>query len=428
LNGNHKFQIMKRISLVFIIFCSLVILSKAQQFTPNYDESKVPAYKLPDPLIFNDGTRVSDKISWTRRRNEILTIFQTEVYGKSPEWIGKLSSTEISSDMNALQGKAIRKEIKITLKNQNRSHDMILLLYLPKSAKPVPVFLGLNFVGNHSVTDESGIGITSTWMRNDKNAGITENKATEAGRGTDYNSWQVKELISKGYGLATMYYGDVDPDFDDNFQNGVHALYTEKRDDSSWGTIAAWAWGLSRIMDYLETNQSVDSKRVIVMGHSRLGKAALWAGATDERFAAVISNNSGCGGAALSMRKYGETVGRINSSFTHWFCDNFNKYNDKEENLPVDQHELLALIAPRPLYVASAVEDQWADPRGEFLSCLYASPVYVLLGKPGLKTKEMPSVDQPVTGTISYHIRSGGHGITLYDWQQYLKFADTITK
>jgi hypothetical protein len=411
------------------IFTSIAVILNAttlsaQQFAANYDESKVPVYTLPDPLVFNNGTKVQNNKEWDKRRAEIIKLFENEVYGINPVWKGDIISTELSSNLNALNDVAISKEIKLTLKNGSKELSMVMLLYLPRSSKPVPVFLGYNFGGNHSVTDEKDIFVTNSWMRNDSATGVTNNRASEAGRGKAASRWPVREIISRGYGLATIYYGDVDPDFDDGFKNGVHGLYDQQRDSSSWGTIAAWAWGLSRAMDYIETDSSIDSKRVIVIGHSRLGKTALWAGATDQRFAMVISNNSGCGGAALSKRAFGETVGSINSAFPHWFCKNFNKYNQKEALLPVDQHELFSLIAPRPLYVASAKEDLWADPKGEFLSCVGASPVYVLLGEKGFPASEMPPVNSPVVGTIGYHIRTGGHNITLYDWQQYLDFAD----
>jgi hypothetical protein len=412
----------------FLLLSLLIVLNiiplPAQQFVANYDETKVPAYTLPNPLVFNNGDKVQNKKDWDRRRTEILKIFEDEVYGISPVWKGDLIPIELSSNLNALNGAAIRKEIKLTIKNGSKELSMVMLLYLPKSSKPVPVFLGYNFSGNHSVTEETDISITNSWMRNNSAIGITDNKASEAGRGKDVSNWQVKEIISRGYGLATIYYGDVDPDFDDGFKNGVHGLYDQQPDSNSWGTIAAWAWGLSRAMDYIETVSSIDSKKVIVIGHSRLGKTALWAGATDKRFAMVISNNSGCGGAALSKRVFGETVGSINASFPYWFCKNFNKYNEKEELLTVDQHQLLSLIAPRPLYVASAEEDLWADPKGEFLSCVGASPVYVLLGEKGFPASEMPPANTPVAGSIGYHVRSGGHDVTLYDWQQYLDFAD----
>jgi len=300
---------------------------------------------------------------------------------------------------------------------------MTMLLILPKTAQKVPVFLGYNFNGNHTVTDDPMIELPVLWTD-----GKEPVQGKESERGSYSRRWPVKEIISRGYGIATIYYGDADPDFDDGFKNGVHALFDEKPDSFSWGSIAAWAWGLSRAMDYLETVPAIDSRKVIVLGHSRLGKAALWAGATDKRFSMVISNNSGCGGAALSKRVFGETVGSINRAFPHWFCDNFNKYNEKEQLLPVDQHQLLSLIAPRPLYVASADEDRWADPKGEFLSCRLASDVYVLLGKEGLPANEMPAVSTPVAGTIGYHMRKGEHDILLYDWQEYLNFADKHLK
>lgn len=416
-------EVMKK-AFISIIILQIFFTSFSQPHKANQDESKIPVYTLPDPLIFNDGSSVASKPDWERRRAELYKTFENEVYGISPVWKGKILSAELSSDKHALNDKAIRREVNLKLQNGNKELTVTLLVYLPHSSKPVPVFLGYNFGGNHSVTDEAGISITSSWMRNDTEDGITQNKATEAGRGKSSSQWQVSEIISKGYGLVTLYYGDIDPDFDDGFKNGVHSLYGTVPDQTSWGSIAAWAWGLSRVMDWIETDPAIDAKKVIVMGHSRLGKTALWAGVSDERFAMVISNNSGCGGAALSKRIYGETVGIINTAFPHWFCDNFNKYNDREASLPVDQHELLALIAPRPVYVASAEDDNWADPKGEFLSCVNASPVYVLLGQKGFPATELPAVNVPVKGTIGYHIRSGGHDVKLYDWQQYLDFAD----
>jgi hypothetical protein len=410
--------------LLSVLFAVMISPFYAQQFTPNYDEAKVPSYSLPDPLILCSGKEVRSKKDWQRRRAELINIFQKEVYGINPEWKGTTSSTEISVNNNALSGKSVRKEVKITLKNDSKELDFVMLLYLPKSEKSVPVFLGYNFGGNHSVIDETDILIPVSWIRNNKETGIVNNRATEAGRGKAAGSWQAEEIISRGYGLATIYYGDIDPDFDDGFRNGVHGLFNEQRDATSWGSIAAWAWGLSRAMDYLETNPAVDPKKVIVFGHSRLGKTALWAVATDKRFAMVISNNSGCGGAALSKRIFGETVGSINRAFPHWFCGNFSKYNEKEEVLPIDQHELLALIAPRPVYVASAEEDLWADPKGEFLSCVAASPVYYLLAKKLFPAAEMPAVHEPVISLIGYHIRAGAHNVTRYDWEQYLDFAD----
>lgn len=351
------------------------------------DESLVPDYTLPDPLVMADGTPVTDAATWRdQRRPQSLDLFRQHVYGYPPAAPGGLSA-EIATRVESPS--MIRSEVNIQL---GGDRAMSLLIFRPNG--PLNgTFLGLNFRGNHTVHPDPTIAITSSWVP----------EATPRGKAA--SRWPVDLVVGRGYALATVYAGDIDPD---------------NAELSGGEALSAWAWGLSRALDYLEG----DYGPVAVIGHSRMGKAALWAGAQDERFALVISNDSGCGGAALSRRRFGETVAAINTSFPHWFSPNFRAYNEREDDLPVDQHQLLALVAPRPLYVASAQDDLWADPRGEFLSALHADPVYKLLGTDGLPVTSQPPVDQPVMGRIGYHIRSGGHDITAYDWTQYLNFAD----
>ncbi len=401
----------------------------AQKFVANYDESKVPDYKLPDPLRLVSGQPVRTARKWTRkRRPEILRLFQEQVYGKAPGRPPKMVFRLLESSGKALGGKAVRKQVRVLFAGTDKGPRMDLLVYLPaKATAAVPVFVGLNFNGNHAIHSDPAIHLAQSWHRDNAEQGYVNNRATEKSRGLSASRWAVERCLAAGMGVATIYCGDVDPDYHDEFHNGVHPLFYKDGQKApladQWGTIAAWAWGLSRALDYFESDKQIDQQRVILLGHSRLGKTALWAGARDQRFAIVISNNSGCGGAALSRRRFGETVWRINNSFPHWFCGNFKKFDNKENQLPVDQHMLLALVAPRPVYIASATGDRWADPRGEFLSALHAEPVYKLLGTEGLGTAKMPKADYPVHGRIGSHLRTGPHDVTDYDWQQYIAFA-----
>jgi hypothetical protein len=415
---------------IVFFFAGIFMKIAAQDILINQEEAKVPPYTLPDPLQGAKGKRVTEPKRWLQQQRAVmLKLFADNVYGKMPVKPGNMQFKITAVDSFALGGTAIQKQVTIffTGTPATAGPSMDLLIFLPRLAKgPVPFYIGLNFYGNQTVHTDKGIRLSTQWMMNDEQKGLVNNQATEASRGKDEAKWAVQEMINRGYGLATAYYGDLEPDHPDGWKTGIRTtLKTELAiNENEWGAIGAWAWGLSRIMDYLETDAAADEKKVVITGHSRLGKACLWAAANDERFAIVVSNNSGEGGAALSKRWFGETIERINTSFPHWFAPAFKQYNKHPERLPVDQHILLALIAPRPLYVASAADDWWADPKGEFLGAKNAEPVYSLFGKKGLGVTDMPPVDQPVGETIRYHIRTGKHDFTLYDWQQYLNFSD----
>ncbi|MEN8157402.1 MAG: acetylxylan esterase [Bacteroidota bacterium] len=381
----------------------------------NTDESRVPEYILPDLLIDEADEAITDRLSWMeKRRPEILDLYKNEIYGRVPEWNGRVEFVTTKEIPGAISGKALMKEVTALFINEGDTVRMNILIYLPDNGEENhPLFLGLNFFGNHTVYPDTNIAVADGYVINKSVINVKNHRSTEAGRGVMDQRWQVEKLIDRGYGLATIFYGDIDPDFDDGFQNGIHPLFYKegqnRPDADQWGSISAWAWGLSRAMDYFETDPQINENQVAVLGHSRLGKTALWAGATDKRFAITISNNSGSGGAALFRRRFGETIEVSVAAAPQWYCGNFRKYSGHEDALPVDQHMLISLMAPRPVYIASAGEDSWADPTGEFLAAKQATPVYALFNK---------------SNSIGYHLREGVHNITAYDWDRYIAFAE----
>jgi hypothetical protein len=416
---------MARSGIMLLVLLNNFLVASSQEFIPNYDESKVAPYTLPDPLSFISAKSVTSTGEWTKRRApEILKLFSENVYGSLPRGPKSTRFEVVSKKNDAVNGKAIAKQVRIYFGNSSEYMDM--LLYTPvRTSRPVPVFIGLNFMGNQTVLDDPWIPLTTRWVGNNTSYGISDNKTNERTRGAQSTRWCVEMLMDAGFGLATAYYGDLEPDYPEGWKTGIRTTLQSSTglQPEQWGAIGAWGWGLSRMMDYLETDKMIDAKKVVITGHSRLGKAALWAAANDRRFALVVSNESGEGGAALARRNYGETVQRITTVFPHWFVAKYSTYGQDPSKLPVDQHMLLSLLAPRPLYVASAQDDQWADPYGEFLSAYHAGPVYDLFGKKGLGTERMPAPEEPVGDVIRYHMRKGEHDIKPYDWQQFITFA-----
>ncbi|MBO7722695.1 MAG: acetylxylan esterase [Thermoguttaceae bacterium] len=420
-------------ALLTAILAALPFPAASAQDPPgtNYDESRVGTFELPDPFLCRDGTKVTTPEEWKqKRRGELLALFQKDMYGVMPTADCARLDSELLHEKTVFGGKAIQRQVVLYLHAPEKTPKMNLLIYLPANAQgPAAAILAPNFMGNPTVSDDPDIIVPEV-------PDATRTKIGEpVQRGAKKSRWAIEKILERGYALITVYYEEIDPDYDDQRQNGVHPLFHAWEDkhnipkQSRGATITAWAWGLSRALDYLQTLPEIDPAKVAVMGHSRLGKTALWAAACDERFAASISNDSGCGGAALTRRNFGETIASMHDMIPWWFCPKYATFVADPNLLPFDQHELIALIAPRPVYIASASEDLWADPKGEFLSALGADPVYRLLGTDGLAgVTEQPPVNTPVGGTIHYHVRSGDHDVTDYDWEQYLNFLDKYVR
>jgi pimeloyl-ACP methyl ester carboxylesterase len=371
----------------------------------NYFEEKVPAFKLPELLLTSNGTTVKNASIWEKkRRNEILELFRENVYGRVPSTPYSKSFRLINEDKKAMGGSATLRQVDITINSEGKTLDIHLTLFVPNNAaKPVPAYLLIDNRGPEK---------------------------TDPSRKLKSEFWPAEEVMARGYAIAVFSNADVDPDNFDDFKNGIHGLLDRgERKPDSWGTIAAWAWGASRCLDYFETDKDIDPEKVAVVGHSRGGKTALWAAAEDQRFAMAVSNESGCGGAALARRKYGETVARINSAFPHWFCTNYRKWSNNEDSMPVDMHMLITLIAPGAVYVTSASDDLWADPRGSYLSLYYSLPVFRLFQKNTSLPEQMPPLNRQVTsGQVAYHVRDGAHNMLLKDWNWFMDFGDTVLK
>jgi hypothetical protein len=411
---------------LFVISVALGVQFMARAAMP--EVSRLPSQPdLPDPLRMLDGQGVRTPEQWVnKRRPELRELFQYYMYGYLPAAPAGVDYKVEREDGGVFGGKAKLKEVTITL-GPPEVPQIHLLLVVPNERKaPAPVFLGLNFSGNHTLVKDSALRLPTSWI-DGRSPGIQNNHATEAGRGTQVDVWAIEQPIQRGYAVATFYYGDIVPDRAGVSEGSIQPYFRKKGQKpgpQDWGAIAAWAWGLQRAVDYLLTDRDIDKDRIAVVGHSRLGKTALVAAAFDDRIALVIPHQAGCGGTAPSRGKIGESVKQINEHFPHWFNGTFKEFNDQPEKLPVDQHCLIALVAPRPVLLSNAVEDTWANPEGQFQVLQAADPVYRLLGSEGLEVKSMPEPGKLIASKLGYYIRPGKHSMTKEDWKVFLDFAD----
>lgn len=417
---------MRRLVLRIVLLCGVIAWGdlRADEL-PAVDQLK-PNPNLPDPLVALDGKRVASQGEWfEKRRPELKRLFQHYMYGFLPP-ATKIDADVVSENKEFLGGKATLKQIVLRFGPKETPPIELMVVAPKKPAGPRPCFVGLNFCGNHTLSNDPTIRISQAWMR-DGCKGVMNGQATDAGRGSQTDVWNLELIVDRGYALATAYYGDIDPDRND-FTDGLHPHFLKAGQKElgphDWGAIGAWAYGLHRMVDYLVTDKAIDEQRIACVGHSRLGKTTLLAAALDERIALAIPHQAGCGGTAPSRGKVGESVERINKAFPHWFCDEFTKFNDQPDLLPFDQNGLVALCAPRPVLFSNAVEDQWANPDGQFEVLKAASPVYQFLGVEGLKGSERPAPGKLLNSRLGYYYREGKHSMSREDWEAFLAFAD----
>jgi hypothetical protein len=428
---NFRYRDNIRFALSFVlVFFSLMRVGAAEQLARGFpDESSLriqPA--LPDPLVTFEGCAVTSRKQWfEQRRPELKALFQHYMYGPIPPKIGQVKARVLGEYTDFLGGKAILRLVQLET-GPGTAPKIDLMLVLPtKPTAPPPVFLAMNFCGNQALTTDPRVLLTRSWVLGTMCTGCVSNTATEASRGTQATDWPLEEIVRRGYALATFCSGDIDPDRIDR-STGIYAWLAggdaTKNQPANRGTIAAWAWGFERCVDYLVTETNIDSRRIAALGHSRNGKTALLAAAFDDRIAMAFPHQAGCGGTAPSRGKTGESVKAINDQFPHWFNAAFKQFNDAPERLPFDQNCLLALCAPRPVLFSAAQEDQWSNPSGQFEVAHAAEPAYRLLGVEGLGTAHMPDLRQLVGGRVGYYIREGKHSMTADDWKVFIDFAD----
>jgi hypothetical protein len=414
----------------FSILASLLVTGCAIQAAQNAfpEASALPAKTaLPDPLVTSDGRRVASPKQWfDERRPELKALFEHYMYGAIPPKPAHMQMNVTGEYHDFLDGKATLKCVTLQTGPAKAPRIDLMLVIPNQRSGPAPVFLAMDFCGNHALTSDPRVPLTRTWLGNGCK-GCTNNTATEAARGTQATNWPMAEIVRRGYALAAFYSGDVDSDRG-NVSDGVYAWLAEgdpgKNNPTNRGTIAAWAWGFQRCVDYLVTDHDIDAHRIAALGHSRNGKTALLAAAFDERIAIAFPHQAGCGGSAPSRGKTGESVKAINDRFPHWFNAQFKQFNDTPERLPFDQNWLVALCAPRPVLFSNGQEDQWSNPSGQFDVLKAADPVYRFLGVEGLSTNEMPPLRQLVGNRLGYYIREGKHSMTADDWNVFMDFAD----
>lgn len=391
----------------------------------NYDESKVGDYVLPDPLTASDGTKITTAKAWmTKRRPEIVKLFEEQQYGRAPAKPADLAFEVQDKGTPAFGGKAMRKQVKITFTKDKSGPSIQLLIYTPAAArKPVPLLLVMGWGANGAAVDDPGVISNATWSPKEK-----KRNPFVPGAGRGFGRLGVMPLIDAGLGVATFNYGDVDPDDLDAIQGGIRQLYLKPGATlpapDEWGSIAAWGWGISRVIDYFETDKAVDAKRIAIHGVSRLGKTVMWAGARETRVAATIASCSGEGGAAVSRRNYGETIAHLTAPtrYPYQFAINYANWGGFPDKAPMDGNLLVALHAPRPLLLQTGTTDNWSDPKGEFIAAVDAGKVYKLLGKQDLGTDVLPAPNQPILHDLSYIMHEGGHGTIPADWPVFIDF------